>query len=238
MISLSDRLEKIGNEVNKGETMVDLGTDHGFLPVALWERGISPKVIMADVSEGSLNKAKENCRLSHPDVEFDFRLGDGLKVIENGEVDAVVIAGMGGILMTEILEADLEKSWSFKKLILQPRNNVGFLRHWLYNNCYKITNEQLVREGKYICEIITAVPIETGVPKMMTSDRIEFEVPLKLLDFKNELTEEYIERKLNKEKSILQGIEKGNNPEFEVLRSQQYKIDYLTYLLKKCKENR
>jgi len=235
MIKLSDRLEKIGKEINKGETMVDIGTDHGFLPVALWERGISPKVIMADVSEGSLNKAKENCRMLHPEEKFDFRLGDGLKVLENGEVDTVVIAGMGGILMTEILEADLEKTWSFKKVILQPRNNVGFLRHWLYNNCFKIINEQLVREGKYICEIITAIPVETGVPKMMTSDRIEFEFPLRLLDFKNELTEEYLKQKLEKESFILESMEKGNNPEFAALRSQKYRKDYLTYLLKKCR---
>lgn len=53
-----------------GETVADIGTDHGFLPIFLWENRISPKVIMTDISEGSLNKAIENCRRFHPETEF------------------------------------------------------------------------------------------------------------------------------------------------------------------------
>ena len=60
MIKLSDRLQLIAKEVNNGETVADIGTDHGFLPMYLWEQGISPKVIMADVSQGSLKKAQQN----------------------------------------------------------------------------------------------------------------------------------------------------------------------------------
>ena len=105
--------------------MADIGTDHGFLPVALWEQGICPNVILADVNQGPLDRAKSNAALSHPGVEFDCRLGDGLKVIQPGEVDVIAIAGMGGTLMTEILGEDLEKTWSYKKstsivLFLKP----------------------------------------------------------------------------------------------------------------------
>ena len=80
--------------------MADIGTDHGFLPVYLWEAGISPHVIMADISRGSLDKARDNCEMLHPGQDFDLRLGSGIEVLADGEVDAVAIAGMGGILMT------------------------------------------------------------------------------------------------------------------------------------------
>ena len=119
MIKLTPRLKTIAEEIEKGETMADIGTDHGFLPIYLWEAGLCPKVIMTDISRGSLSKADENCRSLHPETEFDLRLGSGLEVLSCGEVDSVVIAGMGGILMTEILGADVQKAWSFRKLILQ-----------------------------------------------------------------------------------------------------------------------
>ena len=64
MIKLSERLECIANRIDKGETVADIGTDHGYLPIYLWENKISPKVIMADISKGSLQKAKDNCKLS------------------------------------------------------------------------------------------------------------------------------------------------------------------------------
>ena len=194
MIKLTPRLKTIADEIEKGETMADIGTDHGFLPVYLWEAGICPQVIMADISRGSLSKAEQNCKGLHPYVDFDLRLGSGIEVLSEGEVDAVAIAGMGGILMTEILGADIHNAHSFKKLVLQPRNRIGHLRWWLYNNGFSIVNEKLVREGKYICEVITAVPREVAVPGDLGSDDIEYEFPHKLVDFRNELTEEYLER--------------------------------------------
>ena len=70
------------------------------------------------------------------------------------------IAGMGGILIKDILDKDKEKSQSFDKLVLQPRNNIGILRHWLLTHGFYISNEQLAEEGKFSCEIITARPGE------------------------------------------------------------------------------
>ena len=72
-----------------------------------------------------------------------FRHGDGIKILEDGEVDAVTIAGMGGVLMTEILGANLKKTKSFKKFVLQPRNGQGKLRWWLLNNGFSIEKELL-----------------------------------------------------------------------------------------------
>ncbi len=233
MIKLTPRLKTIADEIEKGETMADIGTDHGFLPLYLWEMGVCPHVIMADISKGSLSKAEENCRSLHPDTAFDLRLGSGIEVLDTGEVEAVVIAGMGGILMTGILGADIEKSWSFKKLVLQPRNRIGQLRWWLYNNGFCISNEKLVREGKYICEVLTVVPREIAVTGDLGPDDIEYEFPHKLIDFKNELTEEYLNKKLDLEKLILKSMSQGRQEEPARLRRQNYRVEYLEYLLRR-----
>ena len=233
MIKLTPRLKTIADEIENGETMADIGTDHGFLPLYLWEMRVCPHVIMADISKGSLSKAEENCRSLHPDTAFDLRLGSGIEVLDTGEVEAVVIAGMGGILMTGILGADIEKSWSFKKLVLQPRNRIGQLRWWLYNNGFCISNEKLVREGKYICEVLTVVPREIAVTGDLGPDDIEYEFPHKLIDFKNELTEEYLNKKLNLEKMILKSMSQGRQEEPARLRRQNYRVEYLEYLLRR-----
>lgn len=236
MIELSPRLETIAEEIEKGETMADIGTDHGFLPVCLWEKGICPKVIMSDISIGSLTKAKLNCHTIHPEADFDLRLGNGLEVLKPGEVDTVVMAGMGGILMTEILGADIEKAWSFKKLILQPRNRIGQLRFWLYDNCFSIINEKLVREGKYICEILTAVPKEVANTSDLSADDIEYEFPHKLIEFKNDLTEEYLQKKLDLEKLILDSMKSARHEDYIGIRRRNYRVEYLQNLLRRCRD--
>ena len=235
MVKLTPRLQIIANEIKAGETMADIGTDHGFLPIYLWEAGICPRVIMADISRGSLDKARDNCRMLHPEQEFDLRLGSGIEVLGNGEVDAVAIAGMGGILMTEILGVDLAKAHSFRRLILQPRNHVGKLRYWLLNNGFKIVNEQLVREGKFICEILTVEPIEVAVSMNQDEDDIEYEFPHSLIRFRNELTEEYLQRKFALEMRILESMSMGSHTTDAQMKRQKYRIEYLQYLLGRCK---
>ena len=235
MIQLTPRLAAIANEIKKGETMADIGTDHGFLPVALWEQGICPRVILADVNQGPLDRAKSNAAASHPGVKFDCRLGDGLKVIQPGEVDVIAIAGMGGTLMTEILGEDIEKTWSYKKLILQPRKDIGELRYWIYNNCMSISNEQLVREGRYIWPILTVVPIEKACLGDLGPERIEWEYPRRLLDFLNPLTEEYLCMKLKLEEEILQNMETGEQTG-PSLQNQKNRVRYIKELIRDVKK--
>ncbi len=233
MIRLSDRLQIIADQIKKGETVADIGTDHGFLPIFLWESGISPRVIMTDISPGSLKKAEENCIRLHPDTQFDLRLGSGIEVLDCEETDCLVIAGMGGILITEILGKDIKKAQSFRKMILQPRNNIGLLRYWLYNNGFSICNEQLVREGKYICEILTVLPKEMAVARNLGPDRIEYEYPHTLIKFAGPLTREYLCNKLIIEKNILHGMEASDNISYADIRSRQYRIDYIRRLIEK-----
>jgi len=216
-MKLSDRLQLIADEIHCGETMADIGTDHGFLPLYLLDIGKCPKVIMADISSGSLQKAEENCKLYDPERDYDLRLGNGIDVLEDGEVDVVAIAGMGGNLIADILEWNLAKSRSIKRYILQPRRHVGRLRHWLACNGFKIVKESLVEEGKFICEILTVEsgPASEGVEAEYGA---EFDYPDSLLEHVNPMTRKYLERRMDLESLILENIEKNSqNAEEESL---------------------
>ena len=213
MIKLSERLQAIADEIGEGEAMADIGTDHGFLPLFLWEQGRSPRVVFTDSSPEALDRARQTCRRMYPQTVFDLRLGSGLSVLEKNEVENVVLAGMGGLLMMQILAEDPEKTRSFQRFILQPRRHVGHLRHYLLHHGFSITREQLVREGKYICEIITAgpVPVEAPDPDLMAAppDAIVWEVPAWYGAVNDPLTGEYIKRRLAKEEKRLLGMRKG-----------------------------
>lgn len=248
MINLTDRLQVLADQIEEQETMADIGTDHGFLPIALWERHICPHVILTDVSSGSLEKARQTGQASHPNKIFDLRLGSGLRVLEKGEVDVVVIAGMGGILMTQILGEDLEKASSFGKLVLQPRSGQGKLRHWLVHHDFQIIKESLVREGKYICEVLTVVPCAPSMPSALSAEPlaaranvsrempgkgpedIEYEVPPWILSA-GELAEPFMRRKLAAEQRVWEGLLKSKQPDRSKEKRTRERMAYLKSLL-------
>ncbi|MCI8647992.1 MAG: SAM-dependent methyltransferase [Firmicutes bacterium] len=237
MIRLTDRLQVLADQIEQNETMADIGTDHGFLPIALWERGISPKVIMADISPGSLDKARENARSLYPEEAFDLRLGSGIRVLEKAEVDAVVLAGMGGALMIHILSEELEKTLSFQKLVLQPRNGQGKLRCWLLANGFSIMRESLVRERKYICEVMTVLPENrlagrSPISKKMPgcgADSIEYEVPPWIKNA-GPLADPFIVQKLSIEENVLRGMLKSKHADEKQLQQVKMRIAYLKTL--------
>lgn len=201
MIKLSRRLQAIADMIDQGESIADIGTDHGFLPIMLRETGKSPHVILSDIKEGPLQKARENIKKYSIEKEFDLRIGSGLSTLKQGEVDVIVIAGMGGLLISEILDADLKKSKSCKKLILQPRNGQEKLRAWLFEHGFMIENEVLIKEGKYICEIILAVPCGSGIK--VDPMNIDLEISPILFLKKDPLLLEFIENKIRIEKKIV-----------------------------------
>ncbi|MBQ9971987.1 MAG: SAM-dependent methyltransferase [Firmicutes bacterium] len=242
MIKLSDRLMLIASQIDNSETMADVGTDHGFLPMYLADEGICPRVILADVSKGSLEKGRQNVsRMIKDRYErgrffeegtFDYRLGDGIRVLKHGEVDAVVIAGMGGILIADIITDDMEKAVSLKKYVLQPRNNQGKLRYSLMQKGFEIKKNLLVREGKFICDVIVVSAPERpdlNIELPYSEGDIRYEVPDNLLE-NGELATEYIERRLRKEKEILESLGKSGVITDEIRRKKLYFRERITYL--------
>ena len=232
MIKLTERLNKIYEQVRPGETVCDVGTDHGYLPLALLESGRSPSVIMSDISAGSLLKCKENAEALLPSAApFDLRQGSGIEVLKSGEVDTVVMAGMGGMLIQEILGKDYYHSHSFKRYILQPRKHVGRLRYWLLDNGFTVVHEDLAREGKFIWPILTVESFGRALFVNADPNDIEFEYPLTLLEYRNELTEEYLRNALYLERLKLESKSAGSLTTFEELRTQKHRVSRLEYMV-------
>ena len=244
---LSERLKIIAGQIEKGQTMADIGTDHGFLPLYLWENDICPKIIMTDISAGSLNKAKETFEKyaqkhvkkyaeKHAEkyADIHFRPGDGLGPVGKGEAGAVVIAGMGGVMITRILGSDISKTLSFEKYILQPRNGSGKLRYWLEEAKFETVSEHLAEEGKFICEIITASPPESlDAPPSLAGypDRPEYEIPRRPAAGNEEIFELYLNKKLNIEKEILKEMINGKARDEKKISRVKSRIKFLEGVL-------
>ncbi|RQD76877.1 MAG: SAM-dependent methyltransferase, partial [Candidatus Syntrophonatronum acetioxidans] len=159
MIKLTPRLKTIASLVPEGSIAADIGADHGYLSVFLVEQGICPKVIAGEKNEKPLKKARELVKSMELEDRVLIRLGDGLEVIKKGyKVNTVIIAGMGGQTLVNILRKDYHKLKDIETLILQPMTDIPQVRKWLIENNYKIAREELAREGKQFYEIIVAEP--------------------------------------------------------------------------------
>lgn len=243
MIKLSNRLQKIADLVEPGESIADIGTDHGFLPIALWEGGKSPHVILSDINVGPLEKASDNINKYFPGKEFDLRIGSGIQTLQPAEVEVILIAGMGGQLIADILADDLEKTKSYRKLILQPRNAQEKLRFWLLDNGFTIEDEHLVREGKYLCEILLAVPggsgqkttlKDSGMENRISPDDIDLEISPLLFAKKDPLLVEFIENKIRIEKKVYAAIkDKAVKDKDDMLKKSEAQIKLLQELRKR-----
>lgn len=240
-MKLSDRLAAIAGFITKGDRVADIGTDHGLLPIFLYKENLSPKIILCDIKQGPLEKAKRNISVYAPDMAADIRLGSGLEPIALGEVDTVVIAGMGGDVISEILAKDPLKTKSIKTFILQPRNAKDKLRMWLYMQGYTVSREKLVREGKYICEIIvvdTSVTVDLSERKRVFEKKVsdlDFEINHLLLSGKDPLLKELIECRIKSEEKIISSIrKKGSTASQRKIKEKEYRIDKLNEIYRQA----
>ena len=149
-MQLSQRLSSVASMVTAGNCLADVGTDHGYVPIYLYERNVIPHAIAMDVNKGPLERAALHIAESGMKDAIETRLSDGLTALKPGEADSVVIAGMGGPLIIRILSAYPEVTDSLKELILQPQSEIPEVRMWLYEQGYEIIEEHMVFEdGKY-----------------------------------------------------------------------------------------
>ncbi len=201
-MNLSDRLIKISEFVKKDTRVLDIGTDHGYIPIYLVENKISKNIIASDISSDSLKKTTELVGEKSLEENIDSRLGNGLEVIEPFEVDGVIMAGMGGILIQKILEKDKEITKSIEYFIFQPMIASKELRQYLSQNNFKIIDEELSKEGDKFYEIIYA---EKGYEN--SKNEIYYEISEILIEKKHHLIKEFIENKIKLTNSVIIELE-------------------------------
>lgn len=135
--------------------LADIGTDHGYLPVSLLLEERLDWAVAGDIGPSPLNHARRTAGLYDVSDRMDFRLGDGLSVLAPGEVDVIVIAGMGGDTIAGILAA---APWSRDGplLLLQSMSRTEVLRRWLPENGYAVQHERLAQDKGVLYPILTA----------------------------------------------------------------------------------
>ncbi|MBQ6812222.1 MAG: SAM-dependent methyltransferase, partial [Agathobacter sp.] len=150
MIKLSKRMKAVSSMVTPGSILADIGTDHGYVPISLVQRKKIKKAIAMDVNKGPLKRAEEHIREAQLEEYIETRLSDGVKKLEVGEVNSILIAGMGGDLVIRIIKNGMEVCRSVDELILQPQSELGKVRKFLRENNFEIIDEDMVIEdGKY-----------------------------------------------------------------------------------------
>lgn len=157
-MELSKRLNAVAALVTPGNRLADVGTDHGYIPIFLVERGVVPGAVAMDVNRGPLLRAREHIEKEGLEGKIETRLSDGLKELGPDEADTAVIAGMGGALNVSILEAGTEALAGLKELILQPQSEIARVRRWLEENGWQILDEDMVEEGGKYYPMMKAAP--------------------------------------------------------------------------------
>lgn len=155
-IKLSPRLEAAASFVRRGSRILDVGTDHCHIPIWLLQNGICSRAAASDVVKGPLKKAEENLNAHGLTGRVHLRMADGLEGCETDLPDDILICGMGGELIADILSKSTYIMNSGVRLILQPMTKAAVLRAFLAGSGFEITEEKLVREDKRIYEVICA----------------------------------------------------------------------------------
>ncbi|MBQ7862316.1 MAG: SAM-dependent methyltransferase [Clostridia bacterium] len=155
-IKLDSRLSAVADFVREGKTVADIGTDHAYLLAYLLQQGTIENGIAADLRKGPLENARKTLIESDQLEKVNLILSDGLDELKKGDCEDIVIAGMGGILIKEILE---RTPWVFDEnihIIAQPMTHAEVLRRFFLENGFKILEESSATDGKRFYCIISA----------------------------------------------------------------------------------
>ncbi len=209
-LDLSPRLAALADQVPQGALLADVGTDHAYLPTWLLKTGKIQRAVASDINQGPLDRGKETARIYGVEDQISFQRCDGLAGLRAGEVDTVVIAGMGGDLIARILD---QAPWTRSVcLLLQPMSSQEDLRRWLIKNDYWIQKEILVREEEKFYNILIVTGGESPVY-----------TPGELLTGRQQKGEKsphrlaYLEDQIRRRRRALAGMVQSASPNREVL---------------------
>ncbi|MBO1299197.1 MULTISPECIES: tRNA (adenine(22)-N(1))-methyltransferase [unclassified Enterococcus] len=225
---LSKRLETVGRFVPDAARLADIGSDHAYLPVALMLKGKIDYAVAGEVVKGPFESAKRQVMKNGLADRIEVRLANGLDAIEKkDQINAITIAGMGGSLIRDILEAGRQNQRisGEERLILQPNIGEKTLRTWLKENNYQIIAEEILEENKKIYEIIVAEK------KEQTIDYSEKDLMFgpHLLAEKNEIFLAKWQRELKQREVILEQLK--NASEQNRRETIQQEVDWIKEVL-------
>lgn len=231
-MELSKRLQAVADLVSEGLVVADVGTDHGYIPIYLIETKKSPKAFAMDVNKGPLLRAKEHIAEHGLTSSIDTRLSDGVRALKKVECECVVVAGMGGALTIKIMEEGKEIFRNLKEFVLQPQSELQKVRTYLYENAYSIVEENMVLDdGKFypMFRVINGQSQEYHT--------IELCYGKLLLEQKNAVLKNFLEKEKAVKKLILSNLEQSFGEHIETRRKEiQEELEGIEYALQRYYE--
>jgi tRNA (adenine22-N1)-methyltransferase len=222
---LSDRLNTVARYVPIGSRLADIGSDHAYLPCYLAKKGQISFAIAGEVASGPYESAQRQVLEDGLSEIISVRMGDGLDVLEAGEVDCITIAGMGGALITSIIDRGKQKLQAVKRLVLQPNISAITIRKWLAENGWELTNEEILEEDGKVYEILVA---EKGNPLQPYSENQDLELLLGpyLMKLKTKAFQKKWRMEIESWKRICEQLEKAVSSE-ETTRKKQELLEQI-----------
>lgn len=215
------RLKTLAKMVDHNSRVADIGTDHAYLPIELVKNGRVKFAIASDIGQGPLLNAKKDIEEAGLQDSIETRLGNGLETItKKDEIDTIIVAGMGGKLMTEILNSAWLKGFHFPTLILEPNVGESGVRSWLMIHGYKIIQEKILAEAGHIYELIKAVL--TKKVKPLTEKELLFG-PVIVQD-KEPVFYEKWQNQLEYNQKLLLNLNRARKKDTERIKQLEYQI--------------
>lgn len=210
---LSKRLYAVASFVRKGSLVADIGTDHGYIPIYLAEKGICDRIIAMDIRKGPLMRARENIRERGLGEKIEVRLSDGFAALKPKEADTAIIAGMGGELIIHILENGRHLWKSLSEMVLSPQSEPGKVREYLDRQGFFIDREEMVLdEGKFYPIML----VKKG--QMNYENQAQYLYGKRLIEEKSPVLAIFLEKERERINKILQKLEGENSSKSDQAR--------------------
>lgn len=220
-LHLQPRLRCLADLVPQNARLADIGTDHGYIPVYLLQRGRVSCAIAADIGAEPLEHARRTAEEYGLTEQIDFRLCDGLTGIRAEETDCILIAGMGGETIISILEKAPWLTAGGQRLLLQPQSRQELLRTWLTEHGFRILREHLALDKGTIYNVMQ---VEAGVRQPLSEAELYGGVNLEA----DPLYGEYLDWQINKMARSVKGLRLSKNDD---AKQRAYELERLMAML-------
>ncbi|SFD54813.1 tRNA (adenine22-N1)-methyltransferase [Lentibacillus persicus] len=226
-VKLSRRLQEVAAFIPEGTKFADIGSDHAYLPCFVCLNDKHAKAIAGEVNEGPWQSAQNAVQRFDLQDRIEVRLGNGLQILNNNEVNLVVIAGMGGALIKTILEEGKSRLGSVERIIVQPNVDERNVRYWFSTNGYSISKEKIIEENGHIYEIIIAD--KHDVSQELTERQLLFGPCL--LNAKTDLFKIKWNHEYKKRMRVIEQMKRAESPNYGKLDMFKNELDWIEEVL-------
>lgn len=227
-LHLSQRLKLVADLVPYGSRVADIGSDHAYLPAYMILNHQIDFAVAGEVVKGPFENAQQEVTKHQLTGSLVPRLADGLAAIEaDDHINVITICGMGGSLISQILDAHPEKLVGVKRLVLQPNVGEGELRSWLVQHHYEIMTERLITEDDQFYEIIVAEP--TQVPVAYNQRELTFGP--ELIMHQGPVFQAKWQQEIDRLKQVISQMQNAKQPPVDKIKQYQAQVKLIQEVL-------